>query len=287
MARGEIVEVGNLAGGSCRSARHLVSLLPRFLLDHGYTWVVFTATSVVRDILTSVGASLVELAPADAQPPGRRRGRLGPLLPERSAGHGGLPALRHPPVRRAGGTGAEHVSARSAAAGLGARPALRDGAHSISYGELPALVEAEGSWLAASGGRRFALLADNGCAWALTDLALANRALLHVPLPGYFTPGQMAHVLDDAGIDVGRHRSARRPSQALNLGFAPAGVSAQTGLALWRRPAPACLQSDSGGNGEDHLHLGQHRGTEGRVPVRRDCSSPSRDRWRTPRPACA
>lgn len=66
VARGEIVEVGNLAGGSCRYARHLVSLLPRFLLDHGYTWVVFTATSVVRDILTSVGASLVELAPADA-----------------------------------------------------------------------------------------------------------------------------------------------------------------------------------------------------------------------------
>lgn len=66
VSRDRIVEVGNLAGGSCRSARHLVSLLPRFFLDRGYTWVVFTATSVVRDILTSVGASLVELAPADA-----------------------------------------------------------------------------------------------------------------------------------------------------------------------------------------------------------------------------
>lgn len=63
--RGEIVEVGNLAGGSCRSARHLVSLLPRYLLDRGYTWVVFTATGVVREILTSVGASLVDLARAD------------------------------------------------------------------------------------------------------------------------------------------------------------------------------------------------------------------------------
>lgn len=66
VARDGIVEVGNLAGGSCGYARHLVSLLPRFLLDRGYTWVVFTATSVVRDILTSVGASLLELAPADA-----------------------------------------------------------------------------------------------------------------------------------------------------------------------------------------------------------------------------
>jgi hypothetical protein len=61
-----IVEVGNLAGGNCRYARHLVSLLPSFLLDRGYTWVVFTATSVVRDILASVGARLFELAPADA-----------------------------------------------------------------------------------------------------------------------------------------------------------------------------------------------------------------------------
>jgi hypothetical protein len=67
VARSQIVEVGNLAGGSCRYARHLVSLLPTFLLDRGYTWVVFTATSVVRDILTSVGASLLELAPADAR----------------------------------------------------------------------------------------------------------------------------------------------------------------------------------------------------------------------------
>jgi hypothetical protein len=66
VARDQIVEVGNLAGGSCRYARHLVSQLPRFFLDRGYTWVVFTATSVVREILTSVGATLVELAPADA-----------------------------------------------------------------------------------------------------------------------------------------------------------------------------------------------------------------------------
>ena len=65
VARPAIVEVGNLAGGNCRYARHLVSLLPRYLLDRGYTWVVFTATSVVRDILTSVGARLFELAPAD------------------------------------------------------------------------------------------------------------------------------------------------------------------------------------------------------------------------------
>ncbi len=126
----------------------------------------------------------------------------------------------------------------SAAAGLSDRTALRDGARTISYGELPAMVRAEGSWLSLSGARRFALLADNGCAWAVTDLALADRALLHVPLPGYFTAGQMAHVLNDAGIDAVITDQAST-LETLGLGFAPAGISAQTGLALWRRTAPA------------------------------------------------
>jgi long-subunit acyl-CoA synthetase (AMP-forming) len=123
------------------------------------------------------------------------------------------------------------------AAGFGARLALCDSARSISYTSLPGLVVSEAYWLAASGGRRFALLADNGCPWALTDLALASRDLLHVPLPGYFTPGQMAHVLNDAGIDA-VVTDQLTTLQALNLGFVPFGVSPQTGLALWRRPAP-------------------------------------------------
>ena len=63
--RAQIIEIGNLASNGCRQARHLVSLLPRYLLDRGYSWVVFTATSLVRDVLSSVGAGMVELAVAD------------------------------------------------------------------------------------------------------------------------------------------------------------------------------------------------------------------------------
>ena len=119
----------------------------------------------------------------------------------------------------------------------GSRVALRDGTRSISHAQLPELVAAEGNWLAGSGAQRFALLADNGCGWALTDLALADRGLLHVPMPGYFTPRQMMHVLDDAGIDA---VITDEPAtlQALDPGFAPAGCSTVTGLALWRRPVP-------------------------------------------------
>lgn len=63
--RGQIIEIGNLASNGCRQARHLVSLLPRYLLDRGYSWVVFTATGLVRNVLESVGAELIELAVAD------------------------------------------------------------------------------------------------------------------------------------------------------------------------------------------------------------------------------
>jgi len=63
--RSAVVEVGNLAGSSCRSAIRMVTLLPRHLLGLGHEWIVFTATSAVYAILQSIGAPLVELAVAD------------------------------------------------------------------------------------------------------------------------------------------------------------------------------------------------------------------------------
>lgn len=65
VSRMQIAEIGNLASTGCRQARYLVSMLPRHLMERGHCWVVFTATSLVRDILASVGAMLIELAPAD------------------------------------------------------------------------------------------------------------------------------------------------------------------------------------------------------------------------------
>ncbi len=67
--------------------------------------------------------------------------------------------------------------------------------------ELAAAVEAERSWLSETGGVRYALLADNGAAWVIADLALLENRALHVPVPAYFTPAQVQHVLEDAGID--------------------------------------------------------------------------------------
>lgn len=63
--RRQVVEVGHLAGASCRAAVRVVAQLPAFLRARRYTWIVFTATNALRDILESLGAPLVELARAD------------------------------------------------------------------------------------------------------------------------------------------------------------------------------------------------------------------------------
>jgi long-subunit acyl-CoA synthetase (AMP-forming) len=65
------------------------------------------------------------------------------------------------------------------------RVALEDATRQVTFGELSALLEEEGAWLAACG-ERFALLADNGIGWAVTDLALHLRDLVTVPLPGRY-----------------------------------------------------------------------------------------------------
>jgi long-subunit acyl-CoA synthetase (AMP-forming) len=46
------------------------------------------------------------------------------------------------------------------------------------------------------------LLAENGCDWALADLAIHHLNRLNVPLPTFFTPAQIRHAIDDAGIDT-------------------------------------------------------------------------------------
>ena len=63
--RGQIAEVGNLAGASCRAAVRMVAQIPGYLLAHRYTWIVFTATSALRGILARFDAPLVELARAE------------------------------------------------------------------------------------------------------------------------------------------------------------------------------------------------------------------------------
>jgi hypothetical protein len=63
--RAAIVEVGNLAAVNCRAARHLAAKLPTLLLGAGYSWLVFTGTRVIRELLAGFDAPLLDLGPAD------------------------------------------------------------------------------------------------------------------------------------------------------------------------------------------------------------------------------
>ncbi len=110
--------------------------------------------------------------------------------------------------------------------------ALEDGHRRIAYGQLAAALRAETRWLTASQGTRFATLLDNGMTWAITDLSLQSARLPHVPLPSFFTPAQLGHALDSAGVDSLLTDHAAAP---VGTQWRVAGRSPGTGLQLLRR----------------------------------------------------
>jgi long-chain acyl-CoA synthetase len=79
-----------------------------------------------------------------------------------------------------------------------------DGRSRVSDSERLALVESESAWLTHrhSPTTRFAVLADNGIAWAVSDLALHQRRRVNVPLPTYFSDAQLRHALQAVGVEA-------------------------------------------------------------------------------------
>jgi long-chain acyl-CoA synthetase len=116
----------------------------------------------------------------------------------------------------------------------GGAVALDDGRQRVTYGALAASLRCEIHWLQAGCAERHALLADNGVPWALADLALHLGEFLSVPLPGSFTPAQLVHALDDAGIDALLTDDLPR-AMALLPGWRHDGQSPVSGLQRLRR----------------------------------------------------
>lgn len=81
--------------------------------------------------------------------------------------------------------------------------------------------------------RCLAVLADNSPAWVLTDLAALRAQVPQVPLPPFFSPEQLAHVLDQAGVDTVLTDQPERIG-ALDAGFSITGE--WHGLTWLRRP---------------------------------------------------
>lgn len=81
-------------------------------------------------------------------------------------------------------------------------PALEDERGGLSYSQTAAEVSRLAAELTARGARVAGLAADNSAAWALWDLAALTAGITLVPLPGFFSDGQLRHVLRDAGVDT-------------------------------------------------------------------------------------
>jgi long-subunit acyl-CoA synthetase (AMP-forming) len=79
--------------------------------------------------------------------------------------------------------------------------ALQDENGTLTYGELLAEIELLADRLRAGDPRVIAILADNGRAWALADLAAHAAGIPTIPLPLFFSAAQIVHVLKTAGID--------------------------------------------------------------------------------------
>ncbi|MFN4362303.1 MAG: AMP-binding protein [Hylemonella sp.] len=80
--------------------------------------------------------------------------------------------------------------------------ALHDGQRDWNAAELATAKDAAQAWLQAQGTHVLATLLDNGAAFVVLDEAAAGAGLVHVPLPPFFTPAQIQHALQSAGVDT-------------------------------------------------------------------------------------
>jgi len=79
--------------------------------------------------------------------------------------------------------------------------AVQDEVTTLSYVQLLGDVEHLAERLLASAPQCLAILADNGAAWAVADLAAQLAGIPTIPLPLFFSSSQIAHVIRSAGID--------------------------------------------------------------------------------------
>jgi len=82
-----------------------------------------------------------------------------------------------------------------------AASALRTPTLALGWGELWQRVESAAEIIRALGVQRLGLLAANGADWIVADLAAQRAGVPLLPLPGFFTADQLAHVCTQAGVD--------------------------------------------------------------------------------------
>lgn len=91
-----------------------------------------------------------------------------------------------------------------------------------------------------AGVRRVASRLDNGPAWWILDLALRRLDGVHIPLPTFFTPAQIAHALRSSGAEAVVAADDARNSASLSAAPSAApSIAIGAGLRLHPQQAPA------------------------------------------------
>ena len=114
------------------------------------------------------------------------------------------------------------------------------GGTALSAEDLLGQVHRCSDWLAQSGARCLALELDNGPDWLVVDLACQLARVPMVPIPGFFTRTQVAHLLDTAGVDLVLGRSGALPQAFTTVSAAPGKLAARQ-----RRRQPNRLAADT------------------------------------------
>lgn len=87
-----------------------------------------------------------------------------------------------------------------------------------------------------AGCRVVAVLADNGPAWVIADLACLRAGVVHLPLPAFFSVSQLAHALLETAADC---ILTDQPQRLIDLDLGFALVGQRHGLVWMQRAVPA------------------------------------------------
>ena len=116
------------------------------------------------------------------------------------------------------------------------RTALSDGRGELSFAELVKQIDRFAVSLQGHRCKTAGLLADNGIDWVIADLAALESGTTLIPLPPYFSPSQLSHVMETSSMDTLILNSASCERFSQIAGFKPADRDFGN-LRLLQRPA--------------------------------------------------
>ncbi|WP_237057134.1 thermostable hemolysin [Microbulbifer sediminum] len=248
VGRTGVVEIGNLVATTRGSSLCLFLMLAELFHAAGLTWAIFTATPEVQRLLRKLTHRPLVLCEADGRRLGASQEDWGTYYDTRPVVTAidvaterarllQLPAVK--PLLESCTAEARLLAGRTAMQltpvmqQLRGQPehelALEGSEVALTYGQLCQRVGGLATRLRALQLAVIGLHADNGPQWLVADLACQQAGVVLVPLPGFFSPGQVAHTIVASGMQAILTDDCERFTPLPETGQAVASIG---GLAL-------------------------------------------------------